>query len=220
MVSRTHQGLIARLFPDDPISQKMAANFVDMYAPAIGDRVEGLLHEAAAVNAKVLAGEKTPEQARAYLGSFAQEAVGILPATVADGLKFLEGGAGLTAEDLAGTETPGAEPAEAQTASQAPPAALPQPTPAPSSSTPQPLADRHTLRQRMATLEAQMKEPPGSEGWRKYWKEGGEVEYRTALEQLDASTNALAGIAGTPAPAAAQRAAAPAQTPTAPTAGA
>jgi hypothetical protein len=148
-----------------------------------------------------------------------------LPATVAEGLKFLEAGAGLSAEDLASLEAPGPEPTEAQPAPQVPPAAptqpapaQAQPTPAPSPSTPQPLADLQTLRQRKAALEAQMKEPPGSEGWRKYWKEGGDVEYRAALEQLDASTNALAGIAsGTPAPT--QPAPAPASTPASPSQG-
>jgi hypothetical protein len=162
MVSRTHQTLIEKLFPKDELSQRIAANFISMYELAIGNRIEGLLQEAVAVNARVLSGKQTGEQALEYLGSFAQEFLGILPATVQDGLKFLSAGAGLTAEDFAATETLGAEPANAPSAPAQP--ATTQPAPAPGTSAP--LVDRNVLRERTAKHEANMRAPQGSDGWR------------------------------------------------------
>jgi hypothetical protein len=224
MVNRAHQALIAKLFPDDPISQRMAANFVERYAPAIGDRVDGLLAEAVVVNARVQAGEITADQGRSFLASFAKDGMGVLGATVDDGLNFLEGGAGLTAEDLAAAETAAAEPAEAPRAPAQPQPAQTQPAqarpataaaPAPQ----EPLLDREALRKVMILQESNMRAEPGSAAWKAYWKEGGAQEYRAALDGLQASTDAMARLAGgTSAPA--RPAAAPAPAPTGPTPGA
>jgi hypothetical protein len=195
----------------------MATNFVERYGPAIGDRVDGLLAEAAVVNARVQAGQITADQGRGFLASFAKDGLGVLDATVDDGLKFLEGGAGLTAEDLAPVETPAAGPAEATPTSQPPPA---QPAPSAAPPAPQgPLVDRAALREVLIRQEANMRSEPGSKEWTEYWKGGGSQQYAAALQGLQQSTDAMAGLAGgAPAPAQSGPASAPA--PAAPTQGA
>jgi hypothetical protein len=199
MVSRTHQALINKLFPGDPISQRMAANFVEAYAsnPQIGEaRVEALLQEAARANAAIADGSLTRDAAFKQLAGFA-EVSGLQEHLINDGMAFLESGAGLTRDELAALEAPAAEPTEAPPAPQLPQASA-QPVPAPET----PLVDRNALRQQIAKHEANMKAPQGSEQWLDYWKRGGDAEYREALEGLERSTDALAGIAAASTPAA------------------
>jgi hypothetical protein len=204
MVSRTHQALIAKLFPKVELSQCMAANFIEKYQPALSDGVEGVLREAATVNARVLAGEITVEQGREYMGSFAVDGMGIMPATVEDGLKFLSDGAGLSAEDIAAIETPGSEPAQTPQAPQEP--AKPARAAAPVLS---PLAVRVAeLRQELQEHTKKMSAEPGSAAWKAYWKEGGAEAYRVALERLQSYTDEPAAA---PEPGPAQPAAVPEQ---------
>jgi hypothetical protein len=79
--------------------------------------------------------------------------------------------------------------------------------------------DRAALREVLVRQEKNMRAEPGSEPYLEYWKRGGSEQYRAALEQLDASTNALAGL-GAPRPASAQPAKATASTPASPSQGA
>jgi hypothetical protein len=195
MVSRAQEKLITSLFADEP-SRQMARNFADMYAAAPGvgeDRVAALIQEASRANVAVLNGQITAEAALAQLGGFAGT-IGILPATVNDGLRFLQDGAGLTAE---APDQPAQDP-------QAPPAPV-QPAPASAQASPA-LADRAALRREIDQQEANMRAPQGSEPWLDYWRRGGDASYRGALERLQQSTDALAGLA----------AAAPASAPAAP----
>jgi hypothetical protein len=132
------------------ISQKMALNVAEAYAsnPQVGeDRFEALLREGARVNAAVATSELAAEAGLAQLRGFAGEAMGLQEHLVNDGITFLRSGAGLSAEDMAAIETPGAEPAD--------PAQAPaQPAPAPAAVVRQPLVDRDALRQTVARHES------------------------------------------------------------------
>jgi hypothetical protein len=180
----SHAKLIAALFPDDPVSQRMAANFVALYgdAPGASERIEPILREAAAAHQRVASGEITPETGRAQLGGFA-EVIGIPAHLVGDGMAFLEAGAGLTAEELAAAEAPAGESAQEPQA------------PAPSA-----LAGRDALRREIEQHEKNMRAPEGSAEWKAYWRDGGADAYRAALDRLQAGAEAPEGSArGAPA---------------------
>jgi hypothetical protein len=205
--------LITTLFPDDPISQRVAENFCAMFSKSerVGeDRIEALLREGARVNAAVASGELDAQTGLAQLQGFAST-VGTPEHLVNEGLAFLQAGGGLSAEEIAAMETPGAEPAQAPQAPQAP--AQPRPAPAAPVS---PLADRETLRRAIAKHEADMKAPQGSPEWRAYWREGGDAQYRAALEGLQASTDAMSKLGSVGPPVPSQPAPAPAPATTAP----
>jgi hypothetical protein len=108
------------------------------------------------------------------------------------------------AAHFAALETPGADPAQAPQAPQAPA----EPAPAAARSPRQALADRNAELQ--GEIDQHFKNAgaePGSEPYNDYWKRGGADAGRVALERLearrlDASTDAMATLAGSGAPAA------------------
>jgi len=81
---------------------------------------------------------------------------------------------------------------------------------------PQAIIDRDSLRQQIAAHEKNMRAEPGSAAWKAYWKEGGSTAYHDALERLQQSTDAMAGLAGGTPALAQPSPAAPLPTPTAP----
>jgi pyruvate/2-oxoglutarate dehydrogenase complex dihydrolipoamide acyltransferase (E2) component len=209
MISQRLRGEIIKRFPNTD-SQEIAFAKAEEYLPQVGeDMIIATLSDWARVDAAVGRGEMAAEVAFEQMGGLG-DVLGIQRHIIDDCLASFQ----------RGPETPAAEPAQAPAAPAPQAPAQPaqaQPAPAAAPAAPAPLADRQTLRERKAKLEADMRAPQGSEEWRNYWQRGGDVEYRVTLEQLDASTNALAEIAGT---APAQPAAAPAPAPAAPAHGA
>ena len=104
-----YTALIDRLFLK-PRDRLLANSFVERFGaePRVANRIEALLHEAASINGRVVAGELSPEQGRELLASTATEGFGLMGGVVDDGMAFLSEAAG---SDQDSTQEPrGAEP--------------------------------------------------------------------------------------------------------------
>jgi hypothetical protein len=85
-----YDSLIDSLFTD-AASRLLATDFVTRFAddPMMATRVEPLLREAALANGRVLSGEITSQEGRAYLNSFASEGLGTPAHLLASGQAWL-----------------------------------------------------------------------------------------------------------------------------------
>jgi hypothetical protein len=108
-----YEELIDRLF-STPIDRALATGFVQRFeGQPFADRViSTVLREAAAANARVLAGELTPAQGRDLVVSLASEGAGIPPHIVADGMAWFDDVSAELAQQADGedAEPRGAEP--------------------------------------------------------------------------------------------------------------
>lgn len=203
---------IERLFSDSA-SRTLAEQFVARFEgqPNMADRIEPLLHEAAVVNQRIVKGEISAEQGRAFLGSVAQN-IGTPGHLVDDGISWLETGgqpqetqeeqqpAGEDETDGVQVTDIGALLLEKQERDRA-------------------AAERAMHNQARAAAQAEvvkyetmMKAPQGSTEWRAYWQnQHAQMAYRQALTIAQGATleepgamptggeDVRAAIAGTPA---------------------
>ncbi len=189
--------------------RRIARTFVEKFGdlPGMSDRVSSLLQEAARSAEQVGGGVMSPEDARAYLASFASEGLGMAPHLMSDLTSWFDG----TAAEVSSAEAPPqpeAEPAQAQPAAQPAPAKPAQPAQPTAAAPPQPAAPtREALQERIALHQRNMKAPEGSPEWKAYWREGGSADYLAALQAMDtaetptAPGDIAAGGAPVPAPA-------------------
>jgi hypothetical protein len=167
--------------------------------PVASDCVEGLLREGARLDAAIVAGEMTQEEARAVLSSDSLAEMGIAPHIVAEVTSWgNKTTAELATEPQPKADTPAAEPDSADKAAQKPAEPAPQraSAEAPAPGFHRPFADakpsRETLQQEVAKWEAAMRSPEGSAEWRSYWREGGSQAYGEALRAMEAADTAPA----------------------------
>jgi hypothetical protein len=154
--------------------------------PTMADRIEPLLREALRGDQLIQSGEKTPEEARAYLASFATEALGT-PVHMVMAIEDWRPDPGLfPPETPAEAEKPAAEPAREQQPAASQPRATAQAQLAPAAATP----DRTALQQEIERHQANMRAPEGSAEWRQYWREGGSAQYLAALQAMETAAGA------------------------------
>jgi hypothetical protein len=153
-MANRHDHLIETLFKTDD-DRALARAFVARFEaePMLADRIDPLLREAARTAQRADGGELSPEDARAYLSSFATEGLGTPAHMVTSAMDWLGAGG----KDPGEVDVSGLSPEAQQLIAQ---------------------HDRTKAREDVARFEKMMRENPNE-----YWRPENQQAYRQALER-------------------------------------